>query len=125
MLDVKDFLYILGISSSIVLSILAARAQFKRIPSQNESDDANAVRSYAEAAERISNENREMAKEVERLRNQMNELRKELENQGAVVQQLRKERKDLKNWAERLVHQLKSHELTPVAFYNEAKEIGK
>jgi uncharacterized coiled-coil DUF342 family protein len=125
MLDVKDTLLVFGIISSIVISILAARGQFKRIPSQNDSDDANAVRSYAEAAERISNENREMANEVYRLRDQMNDLRKKLEEQITLIQQLKMERDELKNWAERLVHQLKSHELEPVPFYREAKEISK
>ena len=125
MLDVKDILLVLGIIASLVMSILAARGQFKRIPSQNESDDASAVRSYAEAAERISNQNREMANEVDRLRGQMNDLQKKLEEQMTLIQQLKAERDDLKNWAERLVHQLKSHELTPVPLYREVKEMSE
>ncbi len=121
-LDVRDIIYIVGIMLSIVISILAARAQFKRIPSQNESDDASAVRSYAEAAERISKQNQTMAQEVEHLRQQVDDFRKELEKRDAVIQQMKIERDNLKNWAERLVYQLKSHELVPVLFYDGVKE---
>jgi TolA-binding protein len=124
-LDVKDILFILGIISSLGISILSARAQFMRVPSQNDSDDASAVRSYAEAAERISKQNQSMAAEVEHLRTQVDEFRKELEKRDAIIQQMKIERDNLKNWAERLVYQLKSHELVPVLFYDGVKEPNK
>jgi len=66
MLDTKDILLVLGIVSSLVISILSARGQFNRIPSQNSKDDAYAGKNKVDTIKILQDMVDEKAEELKR-----------------------------------------------------------
>ena len=94
-----------GVGTQMYLS----RSNRKKLNADANSEDASAIESYANAT-------RTYAEEVKNLRTEVAELRNSLDERDAVIREQATHIEDLKDWADRLVHQVKSYGATPVPF---------
>jgi DNA repair exonuclease SbcCD ATPase subunit len=84
-------------------------AQVTNLQAQTTTEDAKASESYANASKMV-------ADELVAVRKQMTNLNLALDERDKLIFQLQGDNADLKDWAERLVHQLQSQSFDPVPF---------
>ena len=99
---------IVGIISTITMIFIGLRKAPKEITQL----DANAAKSYADAAESSARRAEQACRELDEYKEKTEGELKLLHDEIAIIKQEREELKllvdDLQDWAERLVHQVKS-----------------
>jgi ElaB/YqjD/DUF883 family membrane-anchored ribosome-binding protein len=110
---IMGVLGIVGAAVAIVLPILKRPHEMRNI-------DAAAAQAYAQAAklasERAEKACDELDKYKERISNELVSLRTRVDELEELVRTREQEVADLKDWAERLVHQVKSYGGEPVPY---------
>jgi len=92
-----------------LVAVYSARANLNKTHAETTNEDAQASESYAAAA-------RSFAEEVSKLRLEVKQLRIEMDARDKTIKILTVDKLDLQDWAERLVHQVKSLGAEPVPF---------
>lgn len=104
----------------IVGAVVAILLPILKRPHELRSMDAMTAKTFAEAAKIEAERAREACDELEAFKDahkgDIALLKKEVEELKVKVAAIEQERDDLKDWAERLVHQLRSHDIEPVPF---------
>ena len=105
---------IIGVIGSVSAIALALR----KYPFESRNMDASAAKSYAEAAKSSADRAKEIADEFEEYKLETEAELKKLNNEIRSLKIALKERQetldDLRDWAERLVHQIQSLGAEPV-----------
>ena len=106
--------FILG-AASLYLALRKAPVEIAKTSADGEASRAEAAESYANATATY-------AKEVASLRTEVSDLRKKLDESDKLKQSLAWQVEDLMDWADRLVHQVKSlGDQPPVPFRQRRK----
>lgn len=107
-----------GVIGSIAAIVLALR----KYPYESRNMDASAAKAYAEAAKSSADRAKEIADEWDAYRKQsetqIENLEKEVRELKISLKVRQEELENLRDWAERLVHQVQSLGAVPVAMKN-------
>ena len=98
----------------IIAAFIGALPGVAALIVQKRKRSADVTCAEADAAESYASATKTYAAEVVRLRNEMKDLRAELDETKKQVKEQDREIQDLRDWAERLVYQIKSLGAVPV-----------
>ena len=121
--DIASFISVVGV---IILGILEIRNKGRDRKAQTPSTEANAVsqsaqasKAFAEASELVTRQKMELEKRVETLENSTDILEAEIEALKVERENYYLEREALKDWADRLVHQVRAiaPNVEPVSYF--------
>lgn len=117
-----DVLTALSFTLSLVTGAGMLYIAIKKYPHETSETDSNAVKNYIEAIERTGKQLTEMQETQDKLRETQRRMQKEIDATKAELAEVKRENSDLKDWAERLVFQVKSFGGTPVPFNKPVKQ---
>ena len=98
------------------ISVYNARASRQQLEAQTQHEKASTTNEDAKASESYANASAIMAEQYTKVRQELDQLKAALDERDKIILGLTRNNSDLKNWAERLVHQLQSLDVKPVPF---------
>lgn len=113
---------VLSIGSYLML-FRKLKPEIDKIEAETDSESASAVQSYATATKIYSEELAKVREELQDLSNKIKERDETINARDRVIAEQSVTIKDLTDWAERLVYQVKSLGVVPVPFKVETKNI--
>jgi uncharacterized coiled-coil protein SlyX len=120
-----DSAAVLTALSSLMALIVAAGSMYvalKKAPVDNENTKVDTATKYALIADQAAERALKLDERVEELETRIVEQAMKIDEQARKLDERDREIADLRDWAERLVHQLQSVDITPVRMRTRTNE---
>jgi len=118
----ETIMSILDIMASVIaiaVSVFALYRSYKMVPREMKSTDADTMHTYEQIAELSASRALRTEERITALEKDVESQRQTIELQSIEIEKLKCENIDLKDWAERLVHQVQALGEIPVPFKRE------
>lgn len=110
----SGFLTALSSLSAMLIAIVSLYIAWKKAPVEVDHLKVDTATKYQQIADMAAERALKLDARVDELENQLVEKDKEIAELRREYDELKQENVDLRNWAERLVYQLQSVDITPV-----------